>query len=222
MLELTECLRSGNYHIYCGNYFTTCHLLDTLLAHKLYCCGTARKTCRDFPQTLKQVQLERGEHLFCQRGNFVASAWMDKKSVTVLCTLAQADVTHTAQRRVKDGSRVSVQCPDAVVLYNRYMAGVDKGDQYRRYYRIRTKCLKYYKYLFMFSVDVSITNSFILSSFTPTTMCITQKAFRLTPGPSSFQSGGCCNSICNWLLCSSPHAITPAKETKVCILFRAS
>ena len=182
VLELTECLRGGNYHIYCDNYFTTCHLLDTLLAHKLYACGTARTTRREFPETLKQVRLERGEHLFCQRGNLVASVWMDKKPVTVLSTLAQADVTHTAQRRVRDGSRVSVQCPDAVVLYNRYMAGVDKGDQYRRYYRIRTKCLKYYKYLFMFCVDASITNSFILSTFTPTSMCIThqrQKAFRL-------------------------------------------
>ena len=54
----------------------------------------------------------------------------------MLSTLAQADATHTAQRRQRDGLRVSVQCPDAVVLYNQYMAGVDKGDQYRQYYRV--------------------------------------------------------------------------------------
>ena len=70
----------------------------------------------------------------------MASVWMDKKPVTMLSTLAQADATHTAQRRQRDGLRVSVQCPDAVVLYNQYMAGVDKGDQYRQYYRVRTKC----------------------------------------------------------------------------------
>ena len=183
VLELTECLRGGNYQIYCDNFFSTCRLFDTLLSHKLYACGTASTTRREFPETLKQVRLERGEHLFCQRGNLVASAWMDKKPVTVLSTLAQADVTHTAQRRVRDGSRVSVQCPDAVVLYNRYMAGVDKGDQYRQYYRIRTKCVKYYKYLFWFAIDASITNSFILSLFSPTTMLLThqrQKSFRLT------------------------------------------
>ena len=66
----------------------------------------------------------------------MASVWMDKKPVTMLSTLAQADATHTAQRRQRDGLRVSVQCPDAVVLYNQYMAGVDKGDQYRQYYRV--------------------------------------------------------------------------------------
>ena len=97
------------------------------------------------------------------------SGWT-KKPVTVLSTLAQADITHTAQRRVRDGSRISVQCPDMVVLYNRYMAGMDKGDQYRQYYHVRTKSRKVYKYLFCFSLDVSITNSFILSSFAPTTM----------------------------------------------------
>ena len=157
MLELTECLRGGNYQIYCDHFFSTCRLFDTLLSHKLYACGTARTTRREFPETLKQVRLERGEHLFCQRGNLVASVWMDKKPVTVLSTLAQADVTHTA--------------------------GVDKGDQFRQYYRIRTKCVKYYKYLFWFAIDVSITNSFILSLFSPTTMSLThqrQKSFRLT------------------------------------------
>ena len=56
---------------------------------------------------------------------------MDKKPVNMLSTLAQADVTHTIHKRQRDGTRAPTQCPDAVVLYNRYMAGVDKGDQYQ-------------------------------------------------------------------------------------------
>ena len=77
----------------------------------------------------------------------MANAWMDKKPVTMLYTLAQADATHTVQRRQRDATRTSVQCSDAVVLYNRYMAGVDKGDQYRQYYHVRTKCIKNYFFL---------------------------------------------------------------------------
>ena len=100
----------------------------------------------------------------------------------MLSTLAQADATHTAQRKEKNGSRVSVQCTDAVVLYNKYMAGVDKGDQLRQYYRVRTQCTKYYKYIFWFLFDVAITNAYILSLFTPTSMPLSHqrlKAFRL-------------------------------------------
>ena len=91
--------------------------------------------------------------------------------------------SHTLHRDGLGMGQGSLQCPDAVVLYNQYMAGVDKGDQCRQYYRIRIKCVKYYKYLFWFAIDASITNSFILSLFSSTTMSIThqrQKSFRLT------------------------------------------
>ena len=110
---------------------------------------------------------------------------MDKKPVSTLSTLAQADVTHTAQRKQKDGP---VQCTDAVMLYNQYRSGVDKGDQLRQYYRVRMRCMKYYKYIFWFLFDVSITSSYILSLFTPTTMSISyrrQLQLTQTIGPSS-------------------------------------
>ena len=182
VLQLSASLRGGNYQLFFDNFFTSCHLLDTLLSQQLYCCGTIRTHRRGFPETLKGVTLERGSHLFCQRGNLVASVWMDKNSVNMLSTLSQADATHTAQRKQQDGTRVSVQCTDAVVLYNRYMGGVDKRDQLRQYYRVRTRCRKYYKYIFWFLFDVAITNSYILSLFTPTTIPRTHqrlKAFRL-------------------------------------------
>ena len=118
VLQLSERLRGGNYQLFCDNYFITCHLLDTLHHHQLYGCGTTRTNRRSFPETLKNVTLERGEHRFCQRGQLVASVWMDKN---MLSTLSQADVTHTAHRRQRDGSRFPVQCSDAVLRYNQYM-----------------------------------------------------------------------------------------------------
>ena len=114
VLQLSERLRGGNYQLLCDNYFITCHLLDTLHQHQLYACGTTRTNRRGFPEALKNVTLERGEHRFCQRGQLVASVWMDKKPVNMLSTLSQADVTHTAHRRQRDGSRLPVQCSDAV------------------------------------------------------------------------------------------------------------
>ena len=62
--------------------------------------------------------------------------------------------------------RTPVQCPDAVVLYNRYMVGVDKGDEYRKYYQVRTKCVKNYKYIFWFLFDVVIIQMHIYNIFT--------------------------------------------------------
>ena len=86
--------------------------------------------------------------------------WLDNQPVTVLSSNCQPKVT--VQRKQKDGTRVEIDCPTAIVSYSKFMAGVDQGDQLRQYYHVRSKSRKMYKYIFWFMFDVSITNSFIL------------------------------------------------------------
>ena len=101
----------------------------------------------------------------------------------MLSTLVQPHVERSARRKQKDGSRETVTCSDSVVLYKKYMSGVNKGDQLRQYYRVRSRCINDYKYIFDFVLDSSITNAFILSySYSPITLPTTHqtlKAFRL-------------------------------------------
>ena len=103
----------------------------------------------------------RGDSLTVQKGNVCATAWMDRKVVTVMATTSQP-TTGTVLRHQKDGSRIPVPCPQSIIDYNMFMGGVDRGDQVRGYYSCRTKCRKFYKYIFHFLFDVAITNSFIL------------------------------------------------------------
>ena len=63
-------------------------------------------------------------------------------------------------RQQSDGSKEEVECPLALKSYNKYMGGVDRGDQLRGYYRCRVKSRKFYKYIFYFLIDVA--NAFIL------------------------------------------------------------
>jgi len=44
------------------------------------------------------------------------------------------------------------------------MGEVDQNDQLRKYYGVRLKSQKNYKYIFWFMLDVAITNAFILLS----------------------------------------------------------
>ena len=113
------------------------------------------------------------------RGPLVASVWMDNKPGSMLTRVTQPDVTHMAQRKQKDGTRVPVKCTDAVMLYNKYMSGVDKGDQLRQYYHVRMRCFKNYKYIFWFLFDVTITNSYILSLFSPTQMPLSHQRHKM-------------------------------------------
>ena len=92
----------------------------------------------------------RGDFLTVQKGNVCASSWMDRKVVTVMSTTSQPD-GGSVLRQQKDGTRIPVPCPLSIIDYNNFMGGVDRGDQVRGYYSCRTKCRKFYKYIFHFS-----------------------------------------------------------------------
>ena len=167
--------------MYCDNYFTSPALFDELLQHGIYACGTVRPDRREFPSELKGLRLERGTHEFRQRGSLSAIVWQDKRQVSVLSTLTTPDDTVPIRRKEKDGTQITLSCPTAIAMYNRHMAGVDKGDQLRCYYRLRLKFMKNYKYIFFFLLDTAITNAYILyNNFSSTDKKLKQKGFRLS------------------------------------------
>ena len=95
--------------------------------------------------TCNTADLERGEFRSRQSGNLTVTAWRDTKVVLVMSTNTSPAAVSTVRQKAKDGSLHGVPCPESVALYNRYMGGVDKADQLRDYYPIRTKCRKFYK-----------------------------------------------------------------------------
>lgn len=80
-----------------------------------------------------------------------------------MATNADPTVTScTVNHQQKDGTQLPYSCPQCIPLYNKFMRGVDRGDQLRGYYSFRTKCRKLYKYIFWFAMDVAITNAYIM------------------------------------------------------------
>ena len=49
------------------------------------------------------------------------------------------------------------------------MGGVDRNDQLKKYYTIRLKSRKVYKYVFWFMFEVVLVNTYILSRYVPST-----------------------------------------------------
>ena len=87
---------------------------------------------------------------------------MDNKLVTLMYTGYDPTQNATVLRRQKDGSKLSFSCPTATASYNKYMGGVDRGDQIRGYYSTKVKFRKFYKYIVNFLVGVALSNAFIL------------------------------------------------------------
>ena len=167
VLSLTENYHHQHRQIFCDNFFSSVQLFHTLHKKGTYACGTARLDRKAFPSELSDDAkgLQRGEHVFRQSKHIVATVWKDTKDVKMLSTMTAPEDTSPVNRRRQDGSAQQFLCPLCIVLYNRYMGGVDTGDQLKGYYRVRLKCKKNYKYVFWFIFDVAITNAYILSLF---------------------------------------------------------
>ena len=101
-----------------------------------------------------------------QDGNVSVCVWQDTRPVTFMSSGHNPAHTKSIPRKRVDRSIMNVECPISIVDYNKYMGGVDRGDQYRKYYHVHVKSRKPYKYIFWFLFEVCV-NSFILSHYSP-------------------------------------------------------
>ena len=139
--------------------YTHAYIHTKMKSIKSVCTCVCTCTCKRFTQL---VYTFRGDSLTVQKGKVTASAWMDRKTVMVMFTNCQPNDTGSVLRRQLDGSRLPVPCPVSIISYNKFMGGVDRGDQLRGYYSCRTKSRKFYKYIFTFLLDVAIHKRFHL------------------------------------------------------------
>lgn len=153
------------------NFFSSVALFRRLLADDIYATGTLRSNRRMFPSDLipfvKRGLPPRGDIEFRQDGNLAVMVWQDTKAVVIMSTAHNPAATTTVRRKKGDGSITDVTAPKAIVDYNMYMGGVDRGDQYRKYYQVRMKSRKSYKYIFWFLFEVCVLNSFVLYRYSP-------------------------------------------------------
>ena len=97
----------------------------------------------------------------------------------VMATNCQPSDIGDVPRKLIDGSQIHIPCPQAIILYNCFMGGVDNGDQMRGYYECRKRSRKFYKYIYHFLFDVTVTNCFILHKHFGHGMKMSLKEFRL-------------------------------------------
>ena len=86
----------------------------------------------------------------------------DKREVTVLTTIHQAGFVGVERRNNAPGGRENVEQPIAIVEYNHYMGGVDRGDQLLSYYGFAHRTRKWWRRVFFFLLDTAVVNSYIL------------------------------------------------------------
>ena len=120
VLKLSNSIKGRHHQLFFDNYFTSVNLLSTLLENGTYACGTIRTNRKQYPAEISEEvkKLSHGEFVFRQSGNLTATAWKDNKVVNIASTLAGPEDHTTVNRRQKDGTKLAVNCPMCVALYN--------------------------------------------------------------------------------------------------------
>ena len=135
---VVEQIRGKNHHVYFDNLFISVPLLNDLLEHKIYACGTVLKNKKKLPLSVKNPgKMQHGAHKTFQLGNtnLVATVWKDNREVRVLSTNSRPDVIVAANRQIGQ-QQVQVNQPENVAKYNKYMSGVDRHDQMHMHYDV--------------------------------------------------------------------------------------
>lgn len=187
VLSLIENSVVPGTQVYFDNYFTSTKLLENLREKGIYSCGTFRSDRKNLPNIMKtNNKLERGEHVWRSKGSVSAIQWRDTKNVHIMTNFHDPTKITEVQRKLANGTKIFVQCPQAISDYNIYMNAVDKFDQKRNAYILDKRSKKWWLRLFYFMVDAAIVNSFIQYS----SKCdITYLSFRLALGRQLIAGG---------------------------------
>jgi len=165
VMKLSDNIRHTHRFLFFDNVFTSIPLMEHLLMHGLYACGTVCVNRNGYLAALKNPKMvpRRGDFTILQKGqsNLTANVWKDKKPVHLLPTLSDPTIVTKATRRV-GADAVDVDQPHCVYDYNRFMSGVDTFDQHRGNYDVGRKGKKAWRYLCWFLLNAAIINAFVL------------------------------------------------------------
>ena len=135
MLNLMSPYFERHHHLYFDYFYTSPKLLLELEKHKTYPCGTVRSNRGQFPTEFRDNN-EVKESVFIRPGNLFPVHQKDQHDVYVMSTIPDNGVTEIQRKRCD-----KVTKPNLIIAYNKYMAGVDKCDQYLNYYSVGRKSL---------------------------------------------------------------------------------
>ncbi|KAM3871364.1 piggyBac transposable element-derived protein 4-like [Diretmus argenteus] len=152
------------YHVYIDNFYTSPKLFRDLVFMKFGACDTYRDNRKGRPRGRENAltkKSERGSVRWIREEPLVFIKWMDTQEVSVCSTIHPAvSPGDTVQRRVKgeDGHWMmkEILCPTPILAYNKNMGGVDLSDQLLQYYSTHRRCARWYRTLFLATMNAYI------------------------------------------------------------------
>jgi hypothetical protein len=182
VMRLCGGLERKNHKVFFDNLFTTIDLLKALRDKNIYAIGTLRKNrLLGAEKVLKADKdlKERGSSSYATSlCDITVVKWNDNNYVHTASTFAGMEPAGTVMRWDKSRKEVAVPRPVAIEIYNKHMGGVDLTDFLVSCYRHTLKHKRWYMRIFFHFLNVSITNSWVISRWLDPKTKVDLLAFR--------------------------------------------
>lgn len=168
VLRLTDDLSHRGHCIVVDNYFTGVRLFDTLLSKGFFATGTCKSTAKLFPKTLtghhKSDHESRGTIFYKMHASnqMAGICWFDSQIVHFLSTHASPISVNCFTQRWIHGRHVLLPTCPVILEYITHMRGIDVVDHRRANYTCQLRTRKWWHRIFLFLVDSSIGNAYVL------------------------------------------------------------
>ncbi len=138
-------------------FFTSLNLMNSL---DFAAVGTCMRNRRNVPKFNANIERGECEIRVCKEG-IICARWKDTKDVILLSNCHGPDVGNI-KRTMKDGTKKTISCPEAIVFYNKYMGGVDHADQMITLYDLDRKSTKWWRKVFIRLMLTAVFNSYVI------------------------------------------------------------
>ncbi len=161
--RMCQPLFGRGHHIYMDNLFSSPELYTDLADHQMGACGTLRVNRIGTPEEKRATKMKRGDDLRAVRdGKLMFLSWYEKRQVNILTSVHNASMFPKNVRARGQNEPREVLKPVAVECYSKYMGGVDRANQDMWYMLNLHKTLKWWKKVFIYLLEASFVNSWII------------------------------------------------------------
>ena len=188
MLHLLSNIPRNVWHkVYFDNWFNSIELQIVLWKQGVASIGTVRanrlKNC-NMPSHKKLAKNGRGSATVktCHHDgvDLYAVKWVDNRSVTTLSTFVAIEPLKLVKRWDKKAkSEIKVPCPSVIMMYNKFMGGVDLLDSLLALYRIPVRSKKWYNRIIFGFLDMAVVQAWLIYRADCTNAAGTEKKFLL-------------------------------------------
>lgn len=143
------------HSLYTDNFYSSPILSNYLFERTTNSCGTVRSNRLHMPKI--DEKLKKGDVAFRNSDICSVMKWKDRRDVTMITTMHENKMI--TLDRIDRATNENVKKPMCVVDYNSKMGAVDRSDMLISSIDSLRKSIKWYKKLFIHTLDICVLNS---------------------------------------------------------------